>query len=53
MAGCYQAAEFRRRAEQRLELARQISLHDHRDRLIEMANKLLALARKEEGKPER
>jgi len=44
------AAEFRRRAEQCLELAKQVSLHAHGDRLREMAGEWLALADQEEGK---
>jgi len=45
------AAEFRRRAEQCMELAKQVSLRAHRERLIKMATELLALAEEEQGKP--
>ena len=49
----YEAAEFRRRADECLELAKQVSLPAHRDRLREMAEEWLALARESERKADR
>jgi len=46
------SGEFRRRAQECLELAKQASHYDHRARLTEMAKGWLALAQQEEGKPE-
>ena len=47
------AAEFRRQAALCLEVAERMSLLEDRDRMMEMANQFLALAREEEAKAER
>jgi len=43
------AAEYRRRAASCLEVARRISLRDHRERVLQMAEQLLALAEEAEA----
>jgi len=44
------AAEYRRQAQLCLQVARHMSLRDHRDSLKQMAEQWLALAEKAEGK---
>jgi hypothetical protein len=48
----YKGAEFRRQAALCLEVADRLSLQDDRDRVIEMAKRLLDLALEEERKSE-
>jgi hypothetical protein len=44
------AADYRRQAAMCLEVAKQVSLHDDRSRVLEMAKRFLDLAQEEEGK---
>jgi hypothetical protein len=44
------AAEFRRQAALCLEVAERMSFHEDRDRMMEMAQHFLQLAREEDGK---
>ena len=45
----YKAVEYRRQATSCLEVARRISLRDERERLLEMAEQFLALAKEAEA----
>jgi hypothetical protein len=46
--GEYKAVEYRRQAASCLEVARRISLRDERERMLEMAERLLELAKQAE-----
>jgi hypothetical protein len=51
--GQNKAAEYRREAASCFEAARRISLRDHRERVLEMAEHLLALAEEAEAEERR